>query len=158
MSSAAEDRVAYHEAGHAVMAEMCRLPFQHVTIDADKDSLGHALMSQTFKYLPCGLLVMVLLSGEAAERRWRGDAIHHTEDSRQARILVAAIGDVVQHDEAALGAQVDAWRQCVSEQISEQWPWVEAVAGALRARRRLLQADVVALYRSMSPPAERVTA
>ncbi len=43
-----EDRreaTAYHEAGHAIMAIWCSLPFHYVTIvpDADKWSLGHVL-------------------------------------------------------------------------------------------------------------------
>ena len=59
--------VAYHEAGHAVMAHLLGIPIVEASIEVSAGTLGHVSYTTPFENLPPSQQVMITLAGPIAE-------------------------------------------------------------------------------------------
>jgi ATP-dependent Zn protease len=147
------ETTAYHEAGHAVVAELYGIPFDRVTITADADSAGHAMLRDPFGWVYDGdpgsdararALIAFHLAGRAAARQYDeagGDPASATSDLAQAYAVAAdstggpkETGDLVKDME-----------QTVYEVVELNWQAIQAVAKALLARQTLTESEVTSI-------------
>ena len=151
------ERVAYHEAGHAVAGFLLRRSFAYVTIESAADSLGHcdfapldSLLGQiidgagdhAIAELRRGLITV--LAGPAAEERFAGPYdLAGEDDTEQAVDLASVIAATPNEARALAEAAFDEARGLWS--IAAQWAAVAALAAALLERNRLSYEEARAL-------------
>ena len=148
-------RVAYHEAGHAVMHILERVPFQFVTITPDEESRGHTLGCPP----PRGLqpdcdtgprvrsriesLVRIELAGQVAEQILRGRKSWNQGSEHDLGNAVGLLQYLVDVDD---NDTLDAYCRLLLLQtrnaLRENWGIVEAVAAALLAEETLSAREV----------------
>jgi ATP-dependent Zn protease len=74
------ERVAYHEAGHVVLANFYKIKMRHASIVAEEESLGRVFFERFRKFDPAirmspgterriELYILILLAGRSAERK-----------------------------------------------------------------------------------------
>lgn len=148
------EQVAYHEAGHAVVARWLHLKFKMVTIVPGEDSLGHLLHVPTPRSenpelnpwtdrmrLQMERYAMCALAGVAAQRRLRPSSVRSYHGSVDYANVVKRLDCFAGDDkEITLWARLLAHR--VRNLIALRWPAVEAVAAALLERKRLTGDEV----------------
>jgi hypothetical protein len=133
------ERVAHHEAGHAVAAFLLRVPFEHVSIASNAFSMGHLRL--TNRRRPKGMernykLGIIGLAGLAAERRFSPTGVQsnsHEDDWPFVRDLSfewGGSGKIAQ-------ALVDLWTLQAEELIGGQWKLVQKLAAALMLQETL---------------------
>ena len=149
-------KTAYHEAGHAVAAFFLRLPFRHITIEPEGESLGHvlcdnALGKKTDLHINDALYemnarverrieasVICDFAGLAAEAKyagrhdWRGAASDFHNSVKYASYVC---GCVQEETEAYLKLQRIRAKNMMN--VGFQWAAVEALAEALLERRTI---------------------
>ena len=146
-----DERTAYHEAGHAVAAFFEQLRVRTATIKPDKvkGSLGHVSHypkpsfhpdfetdARTERRVLAG--VLTYLAGPAAERRATGRATGSHDDYRNAMDMASRLCG----SNESVGALLRwMWVQA-RDLVTVHWSFIEAVARALLARRRLSGQEV----------------
>jgi hypothetical protein len=128
-----EERVAYHEAGHAVAAAACRLYVHSVSIIPDEDSGGRCLSSRSAE-LPDG-------PEKKLPPKKRRD--HHKAACYA--WLLTSFDDRPQWKSAL--ATVRVLRRRTEEILERHWFVVMAVANALEHRKELDRAEIESLVR-----------
>lgn len=152
--------VAYHEAGHAVVAKCLGVAVRRATIIPEDGSAGHVLhtrmsrkMSEAIEFadrfslsrLQAEKRVMVSLAGELAQRRFDPNSVHpdHGAGDREhiAHILERYAGcdsdgviDMRKHY-----ALLEEW---TDQLLAQKWYLVQAVADALVERRTLSKQEI----------------
>jgi hypothetical protein len=142
---APEERLAVHEAAHAVVALVRGVPVTRCTIEADRASLGHVQPAVPIGTIDTFDLLEFWLAGGAAERKAtgtpaRGDAY----DLEMARLLVSAMLGT-EPGSAATAAAVGRYAVIADVEIELAWPWIRRVATALVRKRTLDGASVADL-------------
>jgi hypothetical protein len=138
--------VAYHEAGHAVVAVALRRRFRKVTIVPEHDSLGHVLQRPYPKTFQPEINsdgrterrirddVMCSFAGMLAQRRACGRATGYHADLHNASDMLSYLN--------CSPALEWKWNQLLSVQTDELlvawWPAVEALTSALLAEKTIL--------------------
>lgn len=155
-------RTAYHEAGHAVMHVLRKVPFKYVTIVPGEGDLGHLLQAKltqglledieagiwehrTFKRLEAG--IDVSLAGYEAVRR---AGVRNPSKGCEADFdTVGGLAIRLQED---LADAYIVWRTaCVRNLIDFHWNKVEAVTRALLEKKRLTARHVREICCPLTP-------
>ena len=158
--------LAFHEAGHAVMAALLRRPIRRASIREKHGLTGYVDYEQASAMI-AGLRdehrplietdVLILLAGRAAEcERTLGSPLSHASLDRQnARALLAALED---SEEVVMG-----WMRYLlvraQSMLQREWPYVHAVAHALMQDEELdgaAVARVIADCRRREPSNVRI--
>ncbi len=154
MSRPASRRIAYHEAGHAVMSVLERLPFRHVTIIPNEDHVGMVEPSDPPKdfrpeletnirtRLRVEAMIRVRLAGEVAggifagRRSWR---LPVTSSSPTDFSLAMDLATCLVEVDDTLSAYLHLLYLQTRDKLRIRWNWirVEAVAEALLRERNL---------------------
>jgi len=152
--------LAFHEAGHAVMATILRRPIRRASIRATHGLTGYVDFKQASAALPDvreehrAILetdALILLAGRAAEcERTLGSPMSHASLDRQnARALLATLEDSEE--------VVTNWMRYLlvraQSMLQAEWPMVHAVAHALLAREEL---DGTEILRVLAEARERL--
>lgn len=135
-------RLAYHEAGHAVVAYLVKRPFRHVTIIPKEDTWGHILYTKwpdnfdpenntdarTQKRIEC--CVDTALGGDAAISLLTGEPCDLAYFDWQSAEDMATNITV---DEIGMNTYLQWRRLCVTGRLNLPWHWlaVEELAGQL---------------------------
>jgi hypothetical protein len=143
------ERVAYHEAGHAVAALELRRAFRYVSVIPGEDNLGHVLMrpvpgsvregmswSDPKAHRWLELECLILLSGPAAEAEFVGRYNHVGAGSDYRECVDVALRLM---DDEIIGkfmAYMAARARCYIRNPN-RWVQVEALAAALVTHRKL---------------------
>ena len=140
--------IAYHEAGHAVMAYYVHRPIRHVSIIAGEDDLGHMLEGKgpdLRKAENTMSLKIIDQLEDCAMISWGGDAAEYilTKKKKYRPGSSADIHNVVEYlsrictEPEALGAYVNWLWYCTRNILRDehQWAAVEALAAELIKRR-----------------------
>jgi hypothetical protein len=147
--------IAYHEAGHAVIAERYLLATRRATVIAAPPFFGWVdLAPELWPQFPPDTFVEVVVSmycagalaQEHASNRYgfplRG---HDSSDQASARcLLVTRLGADSWHDEVVERA-FDDWRSRTGSAVHASWPWIERVAQALMSRKVLTRSEILEL-------------
>jgi hypothetical protein len=149
-------RLAYHEAGHAVIAYVVGARIDYVTIEPAVIAAAGATFGHT-KTLdldqgPADRLVLVGLAGSLAESREMGDADEWARMDERAhieRVLRMAKLRGQREGPSAITPEEEA---AVSSYLEEYWPAVVAVASALLAAPKLDGEAVPDLVTGAVPP------
>lgn len=149
------EATAYHEAGHAVMAWLLRLPFKEVSIvpDASQEFRGRILHEPYPKWFNPEVsstpqvsqrteaYIKTYFAGQIAERKLRGRApaksSHAGDDSGAIDFALSVAGS----SEAA-SYFLRYLFCCARDSVFAYWPMVNAVAAALLKRKRLSEREV----------------
>lgn len=157
--------VAYHEAGHAVVAVVLGVRFQEVTVRPDTGTDGHIRYRRPVP----GSAVLEGWTDERLHRLVRREGLvlfagdHAVKLGTGRRELQGAAGDREQmaeligllHSDGPIGAAL--WRylnRWSLELVQGHWRAVERVAGALLVRQRLTESEVRP-YLRMQPQSPR---
>jgi hypothetical protein len=129
---------ARHEAAHAVAGLHYRVPFEYVSIERGRGTLGTTRMGVSRNYH-----AIAVFCGPMAEREWKDfDSPLKDEDlvrlSGTDRESVEYLQKGLHKDINAL--QLDAWALLGNATVQEQ---IDRVAQALLERRRLSHAEVI---------------
>lgn len=148
------ERTAYHEAGHAVVMVVYGIGFEHVTIVAGEDYLGHVLMTNPPWFHPdwdnspyvrhfTRARIIGLLAGPLAEAEFSGDAdpVDASSDHAHAADLARFATNSAESASEFL-ARLD---RDAEEGIGAFWFHIVAVARMLVARQTLSEGEVVAI-------------
>lgn len=151
------EMIAYHEAGHAVMAAELGVPFDRVTITPDVDSAGHLALRDPDLYVHgddvgpgdrdtrSSRLTIVWLAGRIAKQeycRHKRDvdaAFEHGRwDMQQAYTVSANTSSGHEDTERFLNES----EELAHEAVEQSWLGIQTVAEALLARIELSEAEV----------------
>jgi len=154
-------RVAFHEAGHAVMAFQLKCRFHHVTINPDENegSLGHVLNGKharveynrvepsSYNRLQVEKYILVSFAGNAAERLLTGRKIlvGSGSDFDQASNYMSLL--IQEEDESR--AYLKWLRERAVNILSSSWNWfaVETLANELLKRKYIGDKEVHQIIR-----------
>ena len=138
-----EFHTAVHHAGHAVVAHAVELPFGHVSLDQDEQSLGH------------------LLHGRDPGSAWPQDARDRVATvSVAGRMALEMYAGTVpedyldRSDRWVSTADVDKHRARAGEILTACWPAVTSIADLLITRERVTSTEVQSIIRSTTPAME----
>jgi hypothetical protein len=154
------DRVAYHEAGHAVIGAAFNVPISYATVRPDAVWAGHVLFSVKMTQIDCSAYMLLTLAGEAAELRQSPESPplggDQAPDRCCARTLI--ILDLWSSSIERLGwlkakgpTEVDIavalaqWREKAARHVDQHWRWIVSVAERLQELTGLTGAEIVAL-------------
>lgn len=151
------EMIAYHEAGHAVMAAELGVPFDRVTIAPDVDSARHLVLRDPYLYVHgddvrpgdrdthSSRLTIVWLAGRIAKQeycRHKRDADaafeHGRWDMQQAYTVSADTSGG--HEDT--GRFLDKSEVIAREAVEQSWLGIQTVAEALLSRVELSEAEV----------------
>lgn len=157
MNDQARERTAVHEAGHAVLCCVLRVPFRRVTIKPRGDSAGRvvgrawpASFRPDVSFGPhvarrLEAEIMVLFGGYVAEREHFGDEPGEdgwsADREKIADLILYLAGPEAQR-------RVDELRARSLEHLRDTWPAVEAVARRLLEAETLKAPEVRRVYRA----------
>jgi hypothetical protein len=135
---------ALHQAGHAVVAHVTELPFGHVSLDADPQSLGH-----------------LLHGGEAASTREGSGRTQMAAVSVAGPLAVEMYAGTVPSDPEldppdrwVTGGEAEPARAKAKQILQSCWPAVTTIADMLITRERVTSSEVAAVVRSTAPEME----
>jgi hypothetical protein len=139
-----EFHAALHQAGHAVVAHVLELPFGHISLEQDEQSLGHQLHSgdpaSTWTGENRGRAATVSVAGHVALEIYEG----------------TVPGDYLDpSDRWVAAAEVEGHRARAREILTACWSAVTSIADVLITRERVSATDVQAIVRSTAPGMER---
>lgn len=144
------DAIAYHEAGHAVMAFLIGTPIKYATVIPDKEYIGMVRISPRYKVEDVMSLspidwkmqkiiesdIMVKLAGQLAEAKYLGKEIDDVLTDHETS--VSMMDNIVSSDE-----ELDAYYDWLTIRTRNfivsprNWPIVEAVAKELLIHKQL---------------------
>ena len=166
-----EEEVAYHEAGHAIVARVLgrRVPVATIVVDEERGSAGHVHheWAQDLNELECEggndeeenadverkrqvifeHEAMVALAGRAAQRRFLGeraneDVLHETATSDR-RFVLDMLDRLAGRDDDELR---NAWWKLLELRterlLTKHWPAVEYMASCLLERKTLTGEEI----------------
>lgn len=152
-----EQRLAFHESGHAVVAAALNVDITVVSIVPAKGWAGCVMTKTAPDDIPTSTRVLFSLAGPQAERkflaRYLRDSVRRHVDSMNvgeakdmsdARRLVA-IDQRADVSSVAVAAAVAQYRDRATRLVNKHWDWIFAVAGQLLVDRELSGADVLRL-------------
>jgi hypothetical protein len=140
--------IAYHEAGHAVIANALRFKVHSVTIVPAVDSSGKVKIGGRPPEC-CGLrdikhpirFIVPRLAGPLAQKRYRPSSYRHRHGEDDHRYIKKIAQDVCRSDEEA-DALLRWLRLCTNNLIDQKWHQIERVAAALLERGRLTAPEI----------------
>ncbi|HTN75180.1 MAG TPA: hypothetical protein VL096_08035 [Pirellulaceae bacterium] len=149
-----EEEIAYHEAGHAFAAIYLGGQVQYVTIEPDRDDgprrSGEAqVIWRRSRMTPKEFhnkLVLVALSGPAAEMIYRGEDLHPAQlpewsaDWHEAWTVAAEIHANERLRLAFLEAAINEWEQLLRR--DSHWAAIAALADSLLAHETLEEEEI----------------
>ena len=136
--------VATHEAAHAVLAVVCGLPFDHVTIISDDGSNGRInlkLGKRRMSRERCELYVLVALAGPAASKKLHPHShpfSYAVNDWTEAQRIAGGL----YFDEVTARAYFKFKQVEAGQFVNRLWRPIEAVAAALIERGTLTSDEV----------------
>jgi ATP-dependent Zn protease len=149
---------ATHEAGHAVVGRVLKLPCGHATIVADDDSAGHSITGDQWEILehwqeqhdkyrsmPVVLRARIIafMAGAAAEKELLGvPAVGAGEDNRRIAFMGDDVWDTFRDDWLRWEARM---RRQTARLVRKHRVKIERVAAALLKRRTLQPHEIDAL-------------
>ncbi len=141
-----QERISYHEAGHAVAAFVMRMRFTHLSIIPDEDSIGHTMTTKLRDFKPDAArsragrdryerYAIVSLAGLVAERLRVGRVRYRTNhpDVVQAFDLCSNMCGSDEETEACVNWLWERTRNLMK--CERHWAAVEALAKQLRVKR-----------------------
>jgi hypothetical protein len=145
--------LAYHEAGHAVVAQILGVTVFHATIRPRYNDIGHVL------HAPIGTMtiedgVLITLAGPAAQRQYFplsrtfADDLYDgmgQHDTAQARALLRVLHGSDHAMADSITEAVARWRERADRHVDRHWLWIKAVAQALEERQRLSGDEIARL-------------
>jgi hypothetical protein len=155
--------IAYHEAGHAVVAFFLAVPLRRATIVADAKTLGHVTSaaipratSDDIEYgdrftpgrLRAEKNAMILMAGELAQRRFNPRSVrsyHANHDRLGIDHLLQRYGAYLPDRSIDYRPHYTMLRLWTEELLRREWPAVESVAKALIDRRTLSGIEIRAV-------------
>jgi hypothetical protein len=149
-------RLAYHEAGHAVMAFVVGAKIEYVTIESAVTEVTGPAFGHTkcldLDQKPVEAFVMVALAGSLAEAREMGDAGSwaRLDERRRAKKLIRIA--TLQGKRKGPPTITPDEEAAVSAYLEQYWPAVVAVASALLKTPRLRGDAVPDLAKGAVPP------
>jgi hypothetical protein len=153
-------RLAYHEAGHAVMAYVVGATIEYVTIESAETEVtgpafGHTKLLD-LDQMPVEAFVMVALAGSLAEAREMGDAgswARLEERRRATKVIWIATLQGKRKGAPAITPDEEA---ASSAKLEEYWPAVVAVASALLKTPTLMGDALPDLVKGAVPPGGQI--
>ena len=163
----AEERTAYHEAGHAVAAYLMHRRFKHITIVPEGDVLGRVKFSLPNSFRPDHLdtdrrnekrietEIIIELAGLVSEgilagrRNWRG--------ARGDLDSAVNLASYRYFDPELIGKYIE-WLLVLTRHMIEaprNWPMVQAVAKELLAQKRVSYSQARRVMRTVQETAFR---
>lgn len=142
---------AYHEAGHAVVAQLVGLPFIDVSLVQTETEFGRLKIDSAHTKHGGDLLqkqAMVGLAGYLAERTF--DPKSDPAGMGQSADFTA-VANLLGHswrDHAEWKQLVGAIRVMTEKLVQDNWPAIESVAKALLSRESLTAAEVAVVIES----------
>jgi ATP-dependent Zn protease len=134
-------RLAYHEAGHAVVGQMLGATMRYVTIKPTVVyGAGHTFGLTHWRDLDQGSadrLVLVGLAGSAAEERAMNDADEYARSDERDRIEQLLVTAQLLGKRAGPPTITAEEEARVAEILEQYWPVVEALAAVLEKKRTL---------------------
>jgi hypothetical protein len=143
--------VAFHEAGHAVIAEKIGLPCGPVSIIRTSKTIGNHRLAVPFGECETWRLVTWMFAGPEAEMKFTGRSYAHAElDYATAFDLV----DCTRRDtDPPTDALLDRYKTMAAAETVVHWAWISRVAVALLSKTiPILTADEV---RALRPKVDR---
>ena len=176
---------AYHEAGHAVMAELLDIPFEHVTIVRKENGLGHLKYQRFPKWFRPDSAqwfrpdsastrtrrrieshIRICFAGGIAEKRFKGRRAPHWEAGLAEYLRAASraieaseAGELTPDSSEAVGL---ASRVCSSAKAAEHYlAWLyqetlEALDKSWYKALRAFERQTTEIVESLNNPAERL--
>jgi len=155
--TASQRGTAVHEAGHAVIGRVLRLPCGYATIVADHDSAGHAITGDPWEIwehwldqydkhrsMPVVLRARIIafMAGAAAEKELLGSSRGSGEDNRQIAFMADDIMDTFSDDWLRWEARM---RRQTARLVRKHRDKIDRVVRALLKRRTLQAHEIDAL-------------
>ena len=131
--------VSYHEAGHAVAARAKNLPIKKCSVVAAGRSDGFVKLARPLRDLDTRAVLLFLLAGPAAERRYTRQVScqgHDDRDRADAR-LVASLIARADEDAPATDAVVQRFDVMAGALVELHWPQIQKTAEWLIGYREL---------------------
>lgn len=167
--STEKQAVAYHEAGHAVVAMLQGMPLRSISVERTDDSGGETDLQEIGMPVeelgeivedgrrPTALEVVILeqhmrmsLAGEIAQFHFAPESVHAFHASFDMKFL--GFLQLI----AGSKAEVDAWfgllRIQTESLINRHWKMIEAIATALLDRERLTGDEALEVLRTTPAP------
>lgn len=129
--------VAYHEAGHAVIALLHGLAISAATIVPAGSTAGCVRQVQRFGSVDSTDLMVMLLAGAAAERKLTGKPATLDADDRDSARTLASVIVKAEPDSAAVEKHLAMYDVLADAGISQHWDWITRVASALQRKQTL---------------------
>ena len=135
---------ALHQAGHAVVAHVTELPFGHVSLEQDAESLGHLLHGPDAASGRDGAgrsqLAAVSVAGRLAVEMYAG--------------TIPSDPELDPPDRWVAGGDAEPARAKAQQILQSCWPAVTTIADMLITRERVTSSEVAAVVRSTAPGME----
>jgi len=151
-------RVAFHEAGHAVIGSALALPISYATVRPFNDWAGHVMFAHNFVNVDSEPHLLLTLAGPAAEQRQFPTAprLDHSIDMRCVLgiIRVELWSANIERDglrkargpaQTDIDAELAKWQKRTGNIVDQHWSWIVRVAERLQTLTGLTGDEIVAL-------------
>jgi hypothetical protein len=151
-------RVAFHEAGHAVIGSALALPISYATVRPFNDWAGHVMFASNFVNVGSEPHLLLTLAGPVAEQRQFPTAprLDHSIDMRGALAIIRVElwsanieRDGLRKAKGPAPADIDAelakWQKRTSSIVDQHWSWIVIVAERLQKLTGLTGGEIIAL-------------
>lgn len=134
-------RTAIHEAAHAVIGLVLRLPVVSASIEPDGDSQGRVAFKESIlREHDCAAIAQMVLAAPCAVYKHFSREDHDDDD--HARLATILLVDVKDLSPAAKASALADGRNSTMALLEAHWPAVLAVARALDERRNLALVEI----------------
>ena len=136
------DTVAIHEAGHSVIAASLGLPLGRVSIIPAGPTRGAAFLARHFGAFEPPDLLLMILSGPAAEAKYAGVPSQYDAGDRAVAREMAALMADADPDSPATAAILRRYEARACAIVTVHWAKIEKLAAALVRKHELSSAEV----------------
>lgn len=143
------ERLAYHEAGHAIAERSFGYPVVSASIEGNYASGGRVIPREPPDAPPRDRIVVLLAGAEAEKRAWPALRFDETDklhglDLPDARFWAAFMHETLPAD-PRVAAELERLRPEAARIVARHWRWLERVAAELVRWRRLTGTQIDAV-------------
>jgi len=145
-------RIAYHEAGHAVVADDRGLGIEEVSLGDEENGYTESILSLKDAILKLGDRVgrenvaLKLVAGELVQCR-QGYGVYGDECGEDRRHFISIVEELCRMDGKEYREHEERLRDHAAEIIDSQWQQIDAIANALLEHNVLSGADAISIIR-----------